>query len=563
MSTPYGEFNQGYSMAELTPAVSTGQIRFSPNILRRMGEELNPNIDQGLLELVKNAYDADATECHIWLNETGPNRSIVIEDNGIGMSASDIISGWLVLGSSSKSSDHKTNLGRVPAGNKGLGRLAALRLGRRAIMTSRPVAGGQYSVELKWDEFDNATTVDEVKIPVRYAPPEANGTPVQTGTRIELSEMRGNIGRVDVRRLSRSLVLLADPFTDEPSSFRPYLHSEEHADLAKQVRERYFDQADYKLVASLTDGHASMKVLDWKGNTLWQSDSQDAGLTEKPSAYSAPNAEFELWTFLLSGKNFASRPVQLSSVREWLRTFGGVHVYADDLRVAPYGNPGNDWLDINLARAKDPEDRPSTNNSIGKVRITSSKAPLIQKTDRSGFVESPEFDELRRFLMDSLDWMASRRRQQSETRRQSSRVAAARQTGASSTSVLKQIDDVEDEGTKQTLRRVFESYERARDVETDVLRSEIQLYRTLSTAGITAATFAHESQGNPLKTISIINNTLKTSLARVAPEEFRSIYSKQLNRVSDAVDALSVLSSATLNLIQQDCRASLYSLSRW
>ena len=40
--------------------MSNAQIQFSTDILRRLGEELNPSPAQGILELVKNAYDANA-----------------------------------------------------------------------------------------------------------------------------------------------------------------------------------------------------------------------------------------------------------------------------------------------------------------------------------------------------------------------------------------------------------------------------------------------------------------------------------------------------------------------
>ncbi len=41
--------------------VSTS-FRFSPDILKRLGEELNPSLDQSILELVKNTFDANARE---------------------------------------------------------------------------------------------------------------------------------------------------------------------------------------------------------------------------------------------------------------------------------------------------------------------------------------------------------------------------------------------------------------------------------------------------------------------------------------------------------------------
>ena len=107
--------------------MSKAQIRFSPDILRRLGEGLNPSPDKGILQLVKNAYDPDARECTVALvNTDRPGGSITIKDDGDGMDEEGIKDGWLILGRSGKSVGAKTRLGRSPAGSKGLGRLAAL-----------------------------------------------------------------------------------------------------------------------------------------------------------------------------------------------------------------------------------------------------------------------------------------------------------------------------------------------------------------------------------------------------------------------------------------------------
>lgn len=523
-----------------------GRIRFAPSILKRLGEELNPNVDQGLLELVKNAYDADATECHIWLESPLDDGSIVIEDDGDGMNAEDIRDGWLVLGGSSKKTDELTNRGRRPAGNKGLGRLAALRLGRIARMSSSPGSGGRYSVELNWDRFDEAETVDEIDVPITYEAIEAGGT----GTRIELHDLRSAVGRVDARRLARALVLLADPFGDAKDSFRPYLHSDEFSDLARQVEERYFDQADFHLVGELRDGRALARVEDWRGDVLWRAEHEELSAT----AFGAPDAEFDLWVFILSSQVFSTRPVQLSAVREWLSHFGGVHIYVNGLRVAPYGNPGNDWLDLNLARVRSPEERPGTNTSIGRLRVEDARGALVQKTDRSGFIDSEEFAELRRFATSTLDWMARRRVEAAERKRQAARQETKSESSTTRASVETQISQVSDEKTKSELRQAFEKYDRARERETESLRREVQLYRTLSTAGITAATFAHESNGNPLKRITLSANSLKAVLEREDPTKFDARYRRPLENIRGAVDSLGVLSSATLDLISQDKR---------
>ena len=72
-------------------------FRFSSDILRRLGEELNPHADQGILELVKNAYDADARRCTVELRGIDkPGGTIIITDDGVGMDGETIKSYWVV-----------------------------------------------------------------------------------------------------------------------------------------------------------------------------------------------------------------------------------------------------------------------------------------------------------------------------------------------------------------------------------------------------------------------------------------------------------------------------------
>ena len=79
----------------------TDHLKFSPDILRRLGEELVPDIDQGIIELVKNGYDADAAKCEIALNDPMSGKgSITIADDGTGMTSDQIRRGWLVIGRS-------------------------------------------------------------------------------------------------------------------------------------------------------------------------------------------------------------------------------------------------------------------------------------------------------------------------------------------------------------------------------------------------------------------------------------------------------------------------------
>ncbi len=536
--------------------MSKSSIRFSTDILSRLGEELNPSSDQGILELVKNSYDADAHKCTIkLLNVQSPGGEIVITDDGDGMTRDEIESGWLVLGQSGKSKSRRSRLGRIPAGNKGLGRLAALRMGSKVILQTRPKVDEkvEYKVNVDWNEFKGAQLVEDVPLEiVKESRKEGKGP----GSRITICDLKHPLKRWDVKRLARALILLADPFENNPEGFMPVLHAPEFSDLEKSVKRRYFEDADYHLIASVDElGYAKAEVVDWKGKVLFSADHEEIANSKsrQQKQYTCPPTRFDLWAFILNSSSFAFKSVAIKDVREWLNNFGGIHLYENGLRVAPYGNPGNDWLDINLMRVRSPEERPSTNNSIGRVSVEDSENLLIQKTDRSGFIESEAFLELREFAQDALEWMARRRLEEAEKRRQSERQDSAKKAAQSKDSVDVAIDKAPKEA-QENLRKAFNAFKRTKEREVSNLKREVQLYRTLSTAGITAATFAHESRGNPIKAISVATKSLHKRVKAALADSYSDRIENPIQMILKALDSLSVLGDATLRLLSHDKR---------
>ena len=539
--------------------MSTARIRFSADILRRLGEELNPHLDKGIVELVKNSYDADATWCRIELCGTDrEGGSIIVTDNGDGMTPVEIERGWLVLGSSSKAASQVTRLGRVPAGSKGLGRLAALRMGSRALLTTRPRTQrvDEYRLFIDWTRFDATDLVDDVDLNIEHAARsrQAGNRTRAGGTEIRIEGLRKRIQRMEVKRLARELILLADPFADAPSGFAPTLVAPDFDDLASLVRNRYFRDAEFHLAASVDEaGYAAAEVVDWKGERLFSAAHEALTASRNDRLYRCPAVRFDLWVFILDRVTFATRTATVQEVREWLGEFGGVHVYHNGLRVIPYGNPGNDWLDMNLRRVQNPEERPGTNTSIGRIDVTDTSSLLVQKTDRSGYVEDEAYTELVQFAQDAMDWMANRRLEVAEKRRAAQRGAVSRRSRGAGRAMKAAIDDLPPSEQKP-VEAAFERYERSRDRETATLHKEIQLYRTLSTAGITAATFAHESSGNPLKVIRQSADALARRGRTFLGDSYQNYFQQPITGIQRAVRSLAVLGNATLTLLDHDKR---------
>ncbi len=529
-------------------------LRFSPDILRRLGEELNPSLDQSILELVKNSFDASAKECTVVLRNTDkPGGTIEISDDGDGMDAEGIINGWLILGRSGRNPEQRTRLNRVPAGSKGLGRLAALRLGNMATLRSWPHADPQreYLLNIDWSRYDAANVVEEVPLAVEETT-RTNG--VSPGTVVTIDALRAAVSRAEVSRLARALILLADPFGDDPEGFRPVLKAAEFSDLEKLVKARYFEDAEFHLSANLDkDGAARAVITDWKGKTLFTAKPGDLSSGSGHPIYASPEAQFDLWVFILNKETFSTRTSTVEEVREWLGHFGGVHLYQNGLRVSPYGNPGNDWLDMNLRRVRSPEERPSTNTSIGRVSTFETGGRLAQKTDRSGFIENDAFLELKRFANDALEWMARCRMKEAQKRRASERVEAPKRTVKARLDIKEAIDRVP--GPKRrAIKQAFEKYEVVREKEIKTLRKEVQLYRTLSTAGITAATFAHESAGNPIKAIDQAAKSIERRARKELGDRYNETLAEPVELIIRSTDAMKVLGNVTFSLLDHEKR---------
>lgn len=155
-------------------------------IAELLGVQNFTNKESAILELVKNAYDAQANNVSITFSDS----SIVIIDDGIGMSKSTIYENWMHVGKSNKGyslSNVEHNDGRVLAGSKGVGRFALARLGESVVVCS--VKKGE--VPVKWATDWSESILDDL-------PNEVN---LPIGTRIEISALRDRWTEKSIKNL--------------------------------------------------------------------------------------------------------------------------------------------------------------------------------------------------------------------------------------------------------------------------------------------------------------------------------------------------------------------------
>lgn len=172
----------------------------NPHVVKQLGEELVSDEITALMELVKNAYDADASyvfveidTVNIYQKETlfFPEHSgyIIVEDDGVGMDRDIIENSWLVISGSRKRElktlKTKTTKGRAPLGDKGLGRLSTQRLADFCeIFTSQSSSGEQLHVGFNWKDFEKSEKLTDV--PIKFDVTQTK----EKGTKLVLSNLK-------------------------------------------------------------------------------------------------------------------------------------------------------------------------------------------------------------------------------------------------------------------------------------------------------------------------------------------------------------------------------------
>jgi C4-dicarboxylate-specific signal transduction histidine kinase len=107
---------------------------------------------------------------------------------------------------------------------------------------------------------------------------------------------------------------------------------------------------------------------------------------------------------------------------------------------------------------------------------------------------------------------------------------------------------------REEIKKAADAHERAHRHDIEKLQKEIQLYRTLSTAGITAATFAHESSGNPIKIITQSIRAVERRAKTALGDAYAKTLEKPVGSILRSLGSLAVLGTATLKLIDHDKR---------
>ena len=403
-------------------------------LLFQLGEKLVANRAVALAELVKNSYDADATNVTVRMyNIKSLGGTIYIEDNGSGMTLQDFKKSWMRIATGDKENSPISKIyKRQKSGEKGIGRFACRRLAKRLIIKSVAETEEwkeELSATFNWDTFTPGSDVD--KIPVKsFTKKVEENTP--TGTTLILENTRDSWDGRNIQRLRNELTELMSPLTfslelDDPKTPKDYdpgfsldFDCPEFPTKEERLDKTFFDNAWAKLCGSVDNSGVAtyrIHVMNKIVNTI------DRTFRREESFKFLRNSNLEIYFFTYKSELFNNTEWKMTQIQAIGRDRGGIKVYVDRFRVFGYGDKGDDWLKLDQDRARsrigvdtevrflaEDDTRPGLllfrNNSLfGHVSISKQNNPAFEITvNRDRLLENDAFGELRKFVRLGVDY---------------------------------------------------------------------------------------------------------------------------------------------------------------
>ena len=419
------------SITSMTPATMLkGAFRPRARLLVLLGDQLIRDPGIAVFELIKNAYDADAGKATVTMESISDPKSarIIVQDNGTGMDVETVTGVWLEPGTDfraqqRRSKSRTTKYRRLPLGEKGVGRFAAHKLGRKVTLITRARARSEVVVEIDWHKILRYKYLKDVPVRVHERAPEVF-TGRKTGTRIEISDLRNSWSRGMVRELARSVNSISSPFVGK-GDFQTEFNLAENSAWLKGLLtvQSVLESALFTASCDIKNGKLTyaykftplpgMDKVQGRKSRLSGPNAIPLKLDAKQDAAVRDVAllkkhvgpiHIDLYIFDRDPQILELGVTDRKGLREFLDESGGVRVYRDDIRVYDYGEPGNDWLELGGRRINVPTQRISNNIVLGAVSIGLNKSSppnpdsgvgLIEKTNREGFVDNPTFRAFR------------------------------------------------------------------------------------------------------------------------------------------------------------------------
>lgn len=427
------------------------KLHFKTNVQLKsiIGKDLINDDNIAILELVKNAYDANSksaliffknikenddieiqehNELELKVNSKNPeiipytNKTsrIVIQDFGVGMNKSDIVDKWLNIAYSEKKAQKK-QFDRILAGAKGVGRFSCDRLGEYLNIYSRKEGQNIVHLFVDWKQFEIENNKDlliqGVDITFKEISPakfksETGYDLFESGTILEISKLRshwtynenGFWSKEKLLNLKKQLEKLINPnqayVQNKKNAQNVFLielkaeeflkedeNSSENDRINDEIKNKIFEKLNFRTTSIVADIDSKAQTIT---TTLYDKGITIYKLVERNEQFQKlNNTSVTLYYLSPYSKAYFTRQMGFRSVE-----FGSIYLFINGFRIPPYGEEGDDWLKIEVRKGQGYSRNLGTREVIGRIEIVDENENFKIISSREGIVKNESYKEL-------------------------------------------------------------------------------------------------------------------------------------------------------------------------
>lgn len=427
------------------------KIRPAGRHIITIGRDLIKDKYAAIVELVKNAYDADSSTCTVSLlpfekiiKENDEEKQIkgirvIVKDEGHGMSFDTVTDKWMVPSTDDKLSRGVSPKGRIMQGKKGIGRYSASMIGDDMVLQTIDETGDLTTLYLIWEHFEQAKYLSDVDVLIEnFKTIRPSGTEIViVGDEKHLVEW--NVKQIqnlkfELKKLIPPIEKEEQQIGDDTENFKIRLDLgsfpfEGYSNTTENI-EPYplFDLFDYRISGTVSrEGVATLKFE----NKRVKNSPPEALSTFRILLNQDKNQETQSYCgeIRIDFRVFDRDPGSIDGLIERglkdpitgeyvgrreariiLDTFNGIGVYRNGFRLRPLGDAGYDWLSLDNERVQNPSLRVGCDQVIGFIHIESEdKSGLEEKSARDGIKETSEYFGLKEIVKHVLKELENRR----------------------------------------------------------------------------------------------------------------------------------------------------------
>lgn len=446
-----------------------GEIAFQTEgrLLQELGLRLVAKPEVALVELIKNAYDADSPHCAVSLS--GNDQILTIHDGGQGMTIADFKTKWMRIATASKATTAVSpKFHRRLTGAKGIGRFAVRYLGDHLTLESTAFDPKHKCLTclkavFDWPKLDNAPDISKagVSYSLTRAPKGAS-----TGTTLTVRKLRTSADFTKEKKLRDEVLKIVTPmqgldrgrFTrtaeggEKDPGFNVTLPGEDdqtNIDLARTVLDNYWA----RLTVDLTKQKLTYRV--------WLPEAKTPRELSVPFPNEISKGLFADIRYFPRRKGvFQDKGFNGLEAWAWVRENCGAKIVDHGFNIRPYGFPNDDWLRLDHDSAHnardwrtkiaakyfpippniraDPAENPVLNlpysrQIVGAVFVSSlrhtkgsDETDLLPAMDREGMLENAAFEQVFEAIRGGIEFLAHEDKAEMSRRERAEAAEAAR-----------------------------------------------------------------------------------------------------------------------------------------